>query len=277
MRHLAGITALTLAAASPAQAQMADRELLQLAAGETREAFGTTFTASESATAIVVLSSELVTAAVISGALETGGQRAIAGQALVRPIDGQRTRRYGFDAARLAASLPLAWAGVAEAPLAALAERQRRRAFWGLIEPVGVNAAAPVAPEAEAFRSAYLDHPAILALRQQAGGDRQALAGLTLQAFAAAMASRDTATLAALLDPQPFTAAHPDPAIWLPARTAVAARLAADSALARALAAGTNAGEASSDAAAFDAGGAFRIGLVRRDRAYFIAAVEPIQ
>lgn len=259
--------------AGQVQAQARHSELVTIAAGEEREVFGITFRADEPATAIIALSSELVTAAVLSGALTQGEMRAQAGEALVTPIDGQRTRRYGFDAQRLSASLPPQWQGAAEAPLADIADSQRRRAFWGMIEPVGVNAMAPVAPEAEAFRSAYLGNATILSLRRAAGGNRAQLASMTVQRFADALKAGDAATVADLIDPAPFSAASADPAVWLPARQSVAGRLAADSVLVQALARGTS---ANAEGTSFEAGGAFRIALVERDRALFVAAVEPL-
>lgn len=274
------VSAIVLALAAPAAAQADSRALLSLGAGEEVVMFGTTYRAAEPTRAVVVQSSELVTAAVLEGRLAEGATEARGGEALVTPIDGARTRRYGFDAGRLAASLPLQWAEEAEAPLAALAERQRRRAFWGLIEPIGVNAAAPVTPEAEAFRHAYLGNPTILGLRRAAAGDRNALASLTVQRFAEAVVAGDAAVMADLIDPVPFTQASADPAIWRPARAAFAARLAADGGLASAFAASTAAIPASAspdDPVSFDLGGAFRIGLVMRDRAMFVAEVEPIQ
>lgn len=272
-----GLAVAVASTAAPLMAQMEQRQLVIMTAGEQRELFGTSYRAVEPARAIVVLSSEMVTAAVLEGTLEQGGITAQAGEALVTPIESSRTRRYGFDARRLAASLPPQWAGEAEAPLTMLTERQRRRAFWGLIEPVGVNATAPVAPEAEAFRSAYLANATVLALRRKAGGDRQQLAALTVQRFTAALAAGDAGTIADLIDPLPFTQASADPAVWLPARRSFAAGLAADRALADALAAGITAAGDSADNAIFEAGGTFRIALVQRDRALFIAAVEPLK
>jgi hypothetical protein len=268
----AGLAILTLVPAAAA-AQGQARSLIALEAGEMAELFGTTFRAAEPTTALVTVSSELVTAAVIKGRLFEGGVEARAGEALVTPIDGRRTRRYGYDAARLVASLPPAMRAEAAAPLAAIAERQRRRAFWGLIEPVGVNAAAPVAPEVEAFRSAYLANPTVLALRREAAGDRGRLAELTLARFAGALAAADAAIVADLIDPAPFTAADPDPAIWRAARLAFARSLTGDAALTRAFAAGVR---ADAEGSSGEAGGAYRVGLVLRDRALFVTAVEPL-
>lgn len=271
---LAGVIALS-GIVGPALAQDRHRELVTMEAGEEREVFGTSFRAEEPTTAIFALTSEMVTAAVLSGALSQGNSRAREGEALVTAIDGQGTRRYGFDAQRLSASLPIQWQSAAEPPLAALYAHQQRRAFWGLIEPVGVNAAAPIAPEAEAFRRAYLGNSTVLALRQKAAGDRAALATLTVQRFAEAAAAGDAAVLADLIDPMPFSEANPDPARWQAARAAFAAQLAADGSLARALATPATASAGNPDS--FELGGTFRIALVMRDRAMFVAAVEPIR
>ena len=266
-----------MAIATPAAAQDAaaanGRELVTIAPGGSAQVMGLTYSSAEGATAIVVLSSELQTAAVVSGTLEIDNSRARAGSALLTPIDGGKTRVFGFDAARLAATLPPAWSQAAAEPLHLLAAGQRRRKFWGLIEPVGVNAVAPAAPQAEAIRSTYLGNATILALRREARGDRGKLAGLTARRFAEAVAAGDARAIADLIDPKPFTDASNDPAVWQPARDAFARRLAGDKALKSAMAAPLAASAGATDS--FDAGGAFRIALVVRDRAMFVAAVEP--
>ena len=61
---------------------------------------------------------------------------------------------------------------------------------------------------------------------------------------------------------------------WQAARLAFAQKLTNDGSLVQAMAAGTAA--ASGKADAFDAGGAFRIQLVTRDRAMFVTAVDPM-
>lgn len=256
-----------------AQDQPAGRQLVSLAAGEEVALYGITFRAEVNARAIVLVSSELVTAAVIEGTLLQGHVAARAGEALVTPIDGSRPRRYGYDARRLIASLPPHWMSGTQAALEQLSDRQARRAFWGLIEPVGTNAAAPVTPQAEAFRQAYLGNETVLGLRRAAAGDRQTLAALTLQRFVEAVTAGDREVIAHLLDPLPFSNASSDPAIWLPARQLVADRLLADDALAGSLAQGAIAAVDESGTVAV---GGFRIGLVMRDRAMFIAAVEPL-
>jgi hypothetical protein len=261
--------------AGHAQAQSEQRQLLTLAAGEDVELLGTTYHANRDASAIVVVSSELVTAAVIEGSLVQDGIAAEAGEALVTPIDGQRTRRYGFDAQRLLASLPPQWIAAAEAPLEAIAEHQQRRAFWGLVEPLGTNATAPFTPQAEAFRQAYLANRTVLGLRREAAGDRNRLAALTLQRFAAAVVAGEEAVIADLIDPMPFSNASSDPEVWLAARRAVVRQLLADGALGQTLA-NTGTPEISADGTVSQTMGAVRVGLVMRDRAFFVAAVEPL-
>jgi hypothetical protein len=259
----------------PVQAQVLPgaRQFVSLAAGEEAVLYGITFRAEENASAIVLVSSELVTAAVIEGTLLQGLVAARAGEALVTPIDGSRPRRYGYDARRLISSLPPQWVSQAQAPLEQLSDRQARRAFWGLIEPVGTNAAAPVTPQAEAFRQAYLGNETVLGLRRAAAGDRQELAALTLQRFVEAVTAGDREVIAHLIDPLPFTNASSDPAIWLPARQLVADRLLADGALAGSFDQGAITAVDENGTVVV---GGFRIGLVMRDRAMFIAAVEPL-
>lgn len=250
------------------------RQLLRLASGETAEIGGLSYSAQTSTIALVSTSSELVTIAVISGQLAQGTAVASGGQALVTPIEGHDTQRFGFDAARLAASLPPQWQGDAAEPLRQLAARQKRSKFWGLIEPAGVNASAPTGPQMETVRQSYLGNNTIIALRRAAQGQPKALAGLTVKRFAEALAAGDAATVADLIDPKPFTDTGTDPAAWQAARLAFAQRLTGDAALKAAMAAPAQA--ATDKSGGFDAGGAFRIQLVTRDRAMFVTAVEPL-
>lgn len=142
-------TAPSMAAAQPAGA---DRQLLSLADGEACTIGGISYTAHGDALAILVPSPELVSIAVLDGRLAAGGSTASPGEVLVTTADG-RTRRFGFDAARLAATLRPDWAARVRPPLDRIASVQRRQHFWGRIEPVGVNAAAPRGPRVEAARA----------------------------------------------------------------------------------------------------------------------------
>lgn len=269
-RVIAGAIALLMASGA-AHAEAPTRQFIKLAAGESATLYGTNYNATAPSIAIVALSSELVTVAVIDGAIADGKQVAMAGQALVSPIDGTGSRRFGFDARRLAATLPPAWAGDAAAPLDRIAARQKRARFWGLLEPVNLNASAPGAVPIEAVRQSYLANAVIAGLRRGAKGNPQALARLTATTFADAVARRDTDTVAALLDPKPFTDSNATAADWQAARTLFATRLTRDAALVAAL--GTSPAAVASDQTAFDVGG-YRIKVVPRDRAMFVQSVE---
>jgi hypothetical protein len=142
-------TAPAMAAAQPAHE---DRQLLSLADGEARTIGGIAYTAHGDALAILVPSPEIVSIAVLDGRLAAGDRSAGAGEALVTTTDG-RTRRFGFDAARLAATLRPDWAARARPPLDRIASVQRRQRFWGRIEPIGVNAAAPRGARVEIARA----------------------------------------------------------------------------------------------------------------------------
>lgn len=128
------------------------RELINLADGETRVLNGLSYGGHGRVLAILVTSPELTTAAVLEGELTGGGRLARPGEALVTTSDG-KTRRFLFDAARLAASLQPDWATQARPPLDRIAAVQRRQHFWGRIEPVGINAAAPRGARVEAARA----------------------------------------------------------------------------------------------------------------------------
>lgn len=151
-RILAVLLAAAPAAGAAQAAAQADRQLLSLADGETRTIGSIVYTAHGDALAIIVPSPELVSVAVLDGRLGAGGRNAGAGEALVTTADG-RTRRFGFDAARLAASLRPDWAARARPPLDRIASVQRRQLFWGRLEPAGINAAAPRGPRVEAARA----------------------------------------------------------------------------------------------------------------------------
>lgn len=259
-------------AAGPALAQPGgDRILLKIEATEQASAFGLTWRASTPSLAIVSLSSELVTIAVVDGALSQDSIVAHAGQAIVTPIDKGRPQRFGFDARRLAATLPPDWANQTSALLERIAARQARQRFWGLIEPVNTNASAPVVPQFETVRASYLNNATIVAIRREAKEDAQALARLTAAAFAKAIAERDPEAVAALIDPKPFTDSNAIADDWQAARIGFANRLMRDAALVAALA--TVPMPVAADQTAFDAGG-YRIKIVPRDRAMFVQSVE---
>lgn len=270
-RYLAA--AVLACAATPAAAQADGKQWLSLADGESRELSGTTYVAHGAVQAIVVLSSEYSTVAVIDGTLAAGKLTAGPGEALVTPVENGRIERLSFDAARLKPSLRPEWLATAAEPLDRIAARQKRAKFWGRLEPAGVNAAAPASPLIESVRHGYMANPTIAELRRQADGKMAVLAELTAQKFASALAGGDTPAVAALIDPKPFTDTNAAVADWQAARVAFADSLSANTPLRTAMGAGAPTVDPA-NAAQFVTGG-YRITLVKRDRALFVAAAEP--
>src|SRR3954466_13575941 len=115
-----------LAAAQPGQG----KDLLVFAGGETRIIGGVSYSAEGDALAVLVPSPEIVSVAILDGRVSAGGRTAGPGQALVTTSDGH-VRRFGFDAARLAATLRPEWAARARPALERLASIQHRQLFWG--------------------------------------------------------------------------------------------------------------------------------------------------
>jgi hypothetical protein len=263
-------TAMLLLASSLAVADD-NRRLVKLAAGEEITAWGIAVKASEPSTLLLSLSSEFATTAVLDGTVAQGGQMGKPGDALVTALDGNQTQRLQFDARRLAGTLPPEWLADAKSALDAIAVKQAKQRFWGLIEPVNLNASAPVSPVIEPVRSSYLSHDAIVSLRRGAKGNPQALAALTAKRFAAALATQDAATVSALIDPKPFTDTGASAEAWQAARARFAAKLIGDAGLTRAMAGEPTA--VPNDQTAFDAG-RYRIQLIPRDRALFVMSVE---
>jgi hypothetical protein len=262
---------------APAMAQevaQSDRQLLKFAAGDSKDVHGMALRATAAGSAVLLTSSELITVAVLDRALTTGKLTAHPGEALVLTIDGGKVSRFGFDAQRLAATSPPEWAGDAAPRLTALVAHQKRRRFWGLDEPAKVNASAPVAANVEAIRTSYLGNDTIVALRREAKGKPDVLAQLTVKRFAAALATRDAAAVADLIDPKPFTDTGASRATWQTARLNFAQKLTEDDGLVAAMAA--EPAPVADGKAALDPANAYRIRLVPRDRAVFIAAVEPL-
>lgn len=139
-------------AQTPGTANVEERSLLTLRSGETRVVGSQSYSAQSDVVAIVVPSPELISVAVLEGTLSSNNRSARPGEALVS-IKGSEMRRFLFDAARLAASLPPEWAPQARSPLDRLAAIQRRQRFWGRLERVGLNAAAPRGARIEAGRA----------------------------------------------------------------------------------------------------------------------------
>ncbi|MEI9905451.1 MAG: hypothetical protein WDN06_17050 [Asticcacaulis sp.] len=105
------------------------------------------------------------------------------------------------------------------------------------------------------------------------------LDSLTAQRFVAAVAAKDTASVAALLDPKPFTDASGDPDAWQGARSDFAGRLTAQPGLSDTIAT-LHMGPDPDNAGAWilDNGtwSLYRLRIVTRDRAAYVAALEAL-
>lgn len=249
------------------------RRLVKLAAGEEVDAWGVVVKASAPSVLLLSLSSEFSTVAVLDGAVTQGDIAGQPGDALVTALDGGKTRQLQFDARRLVATLQPDWLAEVKAPLGAVAAKQAKQRFWGLVQPVNLNANAPASAQMEGVRQSYLGNPTIASLRRESAGNTQLLASLTATRFAAAVAASDTSAIADLIDPLPFTETGAEAASWQLARDSFAQQVADDGALKRAMAAAPVA--VANDQTAFDAGG-YRIHVVPRDRAMFVSAVEAL-
>lgn len=270
---LLALTVLASTAAAQTEAAPGARPvLIEIPAGQTVNLRGHSYTADENSTVLSFVSSEFFGVAVISGRVATREATAQPGDVLATTIDEDRTRRYIFDAAVLARSLEPEQRARVGSALDDIMARQRRQRFFGRLEAVGMNVRAPGSGVVEAIRSAYMTAPAIVDVRTRAKGDAVLRRRLTAEAFAAALAAGDRDTVAALLDPKPFTDVSLDPAVWQAARLAFAARIVSDSAV-RATAASPPTPLA--EPSLFALGTAFTLRLVDRDRASFVAALEP--
>lgn len=279
-------TALTRAADGAAvPAEMADSTLasdqlvVALSAGEQIRLADQALTAETNGRALVALSSEFLTVAVTAGRLRLGeGPAAGPGQALVLALDGARIQRLGFDPRPLAASLTPGARALLGADVAGLVRARRRAAFWGSWEPFRVNARAPGPAALEQARMAYLGAPAIVAQRRQSAqvADAETRISRAAASFLSAWRERDAAALAALLDPAPFLARAGGSDLG-ERRARAATALLADPSLGALAGAQPGAVDARTGTAELTAADRrWRLHLVPRDRALFVAALEPL-
>lgn len=251
-----------------------------IAAGVTVEINGTSYSSSGGATVHPVLSSEFASLAVLAGDVRTGSQTARAGEVLVTPIESGRTERFLFDAAKLARTLSPDMAEAALPLLDPIIARQKRQRFWGRLETVGVNVRAPAPGPAEDIRRAYLSDPVVVELRRTGGGNLAKLTQATALRFVGALAAGDATTVAALIDPKPFTDGNLDSNEWRSARQGFANRLAGDQQLVSALGgAATTPGPVAAIWLVGPEGAAptHRLTLTTRDRAVFVSSLEAVQ
>ena len=199
--------------------------LVRLDAGDSVAVHRLNLRASMPAVAYVAASSEYVVAAVLAGEVASDGLAAGPGQALVQRIGRGGVERYAFDVDRFLASSSLLVDPDLQAALEEARTRQANRIWWGLLEPTGFNAQSPVLPAVEAARRDYLLRPAVIGVRQDARGDRTAMARFTAERFVAAVAARDEATARDLLSPSLFFEGGRGQTEWLTLRAAFAREL----------------------------------------------------
>jgi hypothetical protein len=258
---------------------VSDQVIVSMSAGERIRLADQELVAETDGRALIALSTEFLTVAVTAGRLRLGdGPVAEPGQALLLALDGARVQRLGFDPRPLSASLTVGARSLLGEDIARLVRAQRRAAFWGGWEPFQVNARAPGAARLEQSRMAYLGTPAIVAQRRQSAQvtNVETRLGRAAGSFLSAWRDRDAAALAALLDPAPFLArAGATDLGQLRARAAAA--LFSDpslSALGEAQAGTIDARGGTVLVAAGDR--RWRLQFVARDRALFVAALEPV-
>nr|VFK08729.1 MAG: hypothetical protein BECKLPF1236A_GA0070988_100209 [Candidatus Kentron sp. LPFa]VFK25841.1 MAG: hypothetical protein BECKLPF1236C_GA0070990_1002610 [Candidatus Kentron sp. LPFa] len=93
---------------------------------------------------------------------------------------------------------------VAVQALTQVAEHQKRKIFWGLLQRTPVNAQASALPAIEFGRRIYLNHPEVIRLRF-APVEADELPKMVVNRFAEAVNKENVDTVAALLFPGDFT------------------------------------------------------------------------
>ena len=243
---------------------------LSLPAGGETDLLGARVSSRQGGAAYVAASADFLTVADISGDLRVGRVTLRPGQAAVLTLRTGEVERFEFDAARFIATAPPSLADEAQARLQPVAAQQRRRLFWGLLSPTGVNARAPGSAAIEAARETWLMYPALLDIRARAGADTQTARRLTASRFVQALAEQDAETVASLMDPEPFLAAGPQ---WTNVRLDFARRL-TSGALPQRLA-GAGVSPQGDGFTAAGAGPAYHLALVEHDGVAFISRLEP--
>ena len=232
------------------------------------------------ATVYLSLSSELFSIAIMDGEVKVASQKSKpvlgrAGDILVTPLDHFKPERFQYDAAQFLRTLPAAEFERVEPLLKPVMARQKRLIWWGAIEPVGINAQAPLSVEAEAIRRAYLSEPVIITLRTQSKGRLSSLSEATARQFISALAAQDQDTLSALIDPMPFSEVTREARFWRLARQDYAKSVVKDENLLRAATGSIKKGpNALSWIVQQDDGAQWRLNLVIRDKAVFVSSLE---
>lgn len=244
--------------------------LARLQRAEALQAFGVTVTADDAALVHVSASSEFLIFSVLSGRVSAGRHHAGPGEALVAILSSGKVEAYAFDAPHLVGTASPAIAAEMAPALPAIQAKRRWATFFGLYEPTGVNAAAPVPPAMEALRRPLLLSPDLVALRRSAGGDGARLRQAVALQFASRVAGGDLDAAARLIDPAPFLVAGVG---WQDARLAFGRSLAGAPGAASLAGARIESQAADQVVFAGDAGRT-RLGLVKREGFYFVTSLE---
>ncbi len=141
----------------------------------------------------------------LNGKTQVGNQKAPAGKIMVWSHyrdNGGKAVIYTYSAQRLATVFGAK--GFSEDPtLTALAKSQKRKRFWGLLRPTGVNVAAPVETSIEESRVFYQTNPSMIGVKR-ASQKRADYPQNTVATFLDALANDDVVTVGALLSPTLF-------------------------------------------------------------------------
>ena len=199
--------------------------LVRFEPGDELAVLGLRLRATTPSAAYLGASSEYLAAAVLAGQVVGEGIAAEPGEALVQQIGDSSLERFAYDVDRFLASSSLLIDHDLQAGLEQARTRQAERIWWGLLEPTGFNAQAPVPPAVEAARRDYLLRPAVIAVRQQASGDPAAMSRLVAERFVAAVGARDDATARDLLAPSLFFEGGRGQTEWLTLRAGFAREL----------------------------------------------------
>jgi hypothetical protein len=143
----------------------------------------------------------------LDGKFTIGREKAAAGKIAVWGHYGEGGSApliYTFSAARLAETLAAMRGGRRDESLAAMAETQKRRQWWGLLTPTNFNVAMPVPKVLDDARRAYQTRPEIIAIKRKSRNNEE-YAQNTALAFGDALRRRDVELVAALLAPSLFT------------------------------------------------------------------------
>jgi hypothetical protein len=200
-----------------------------LQAGEHIHPLGLAIEAKNIATLYLSLSSQFLSVACLKGEVSHSQFKARSGEVIVHDYSTKNTDLYAFDIERFLGSTSLVIDRSLRQSLRNTARSQRYKKFFGLLEPVYINAQAPVSPMVEASARDMLLHETIVSLRQQTEGDQRRLSYETAFRFAEALHRRDTDILSALLHPLPFSLSEDKNAEWLSTRHAFATKLAESS------------------------------------------------